>query len=243
MAKNQTILSSTNYPRQLFGMDLKKAVESKIEKCHQIILMGDFNSEYEDLITYILDLGLQDLIRQKHGKGPKIHDHSKDSPIYCIFGSASLKISKGGFLSFGRLLSDHIGVWIDILKLLLYGYNPTQSAFHGAIKSKLTDPRLVEKYLAYLHCAIIDNDLFRRIDEIHRDEIFMEEKSNLSNSIVDRYEEIDIFFGKLMYEVEDQCCTLHTWTIQFPLTYKYSLLGIILLVKKACILQKRTPQC
>ena len=33
MAENKTILPTANYPRQLFGMDLKKAVELKVEKC------------------------------------------------------------------------------------------------------------------------------------------------------------------------------------------------------------------
>ena len=107
-------------------MDLKEVIGKKIEQGHQIILMGDFNSEYSELESWMLELGLQDLIGKKHGKGPKTYNRSKDAPIDCVFGSASLQISKGGFLSFGRLMSDHRGVWVDIPKFLLYGYNPPQ---------------------------------------------------------------------------------------------------------------------
>ena len=55
MAENKNILLTTNCPRQLFGINLKKAAESKIEKVYQIILMGDFNLECEDLTTRIWD--------------------------------------------------------------------------------------------------------------------------------------------------------------------------------------------
>ena len=66
----------------------------------------------------MLDLGLVDIFDKKHGRGSKIYNRSKDDPIDCIFGSTILKISKGRFLSFGRLLSDYRGVWVDIPKYL-----------------------------------------------------------------------------------------------------------------------------
>ena len=56
--------------------------------------MGDFNSEYENLTTWMLELGSQDLIVQKYRQGPKTHDCLKDSFIDCIFDSASLKVSE-----------------------------------------------------------------------------------------------------------------------------------------------------
>ena len=116
------------------------------------------------------------MISQKHGTCPKTNDRSKDSPVDCIFGSVSLKISKGGFLSFGRLLSDNRDVWMYIPKFLLYRYNPPKLVFHGERKLKLTDSRVAEKYCTYLHCAMRDNDLFKRMDGVHRNALYMEEK-------------------------------------------------------------------
>ena len=51
-------------------------------------MTGDFNSEYADLLLWMLELGLQDLIGEKHGRGPKTYERSKDAPIDCVFGSA-----------------------------------------------------------------------------------------------------------------------------------------------------------
>ena len=64
----KNILPTTNRPRHLFAKDLQKEVISKIEKDHQIILMGNFNLEYEELTTWMLELGWQDLIRKSMEK-------------------------------------------------------------------------------------------------------------------------------------------------------------------------------
>ena len=124
MAENNSHLLDTNYSRQLFGIDLRQTLTNKIEQYHNILVMGDFNSEYPNLKKWMQDLGLVDLIAQRHGACPKTHIRSKDAPIECIFGSAHFNIARGGFLSFTKLLSDHRGVWVDFPKFLLYGYNP-----------------------------------------------------------------------------------------------------------------------
>ena len=118
MAENKTTLPDTTCPRQLFGIDLKAAIEAKVELGHQIIVMGDFNSEYSDLTEWMLELGLVDIISEAHDNGPKTYNRSKDSHIGCIFTSVNLKLRKGGFLPFHKLLSDHRGFWIDIPKFM-----------------------------------------------------------------------------------------------------------------------------
>ena len=146
MAEHKDQLPDTTCPRQLFGLDLHQALTTKIEQGHNIIVMGDFNSEYFTLTRWMQDLGLVDLMEQKHGACPKTHNRSKDAPIDCIFGSADLAINKGGFLSFTKLLSDHRGVWVDIPKFLLYGYNPPKPTFPSARRLALVDPRLVHRF-------------------------------------------------------------------------------------------------
>ena len=144
MAKNKASLPDTSCPRQLFGIDLQAALEEKIDLGHQIIVMEDFNSEYGEFVPWMLNLGLLKLIEARHGKGPMKMNRSKNSPIDCVFSIANLKISKGGFLSFGKLLSDHQGVWVDIPKCILYGYNTPQPVFLSSRKIELVDPRVVE---------------------------------------------------------------------------------------------------
>jgi len=217
MAEHKTELPDTACPRQLFGIDLKTAIEDKLDLGHQIIVMGDFNSEYTELSSWMLELGLVDVISDKHGAGPKTYNRSKESPIDCVFASTDLKMRKGGFLPFKKLLSDHRGVWLDIPKHMIYGYNPPQPTFPSARKLKLTDPRVVEKYLTHLHCAMEEHDLFHRMDQLHRESTYP-----LSPRLVEEYEVIDVLVCKLMDEAEDNCRILHTGTIPWSPAYKHA---------------------
>ena len=98
----------------------------------------------------MLNLGLIDLIAHKHGHSPRTHIRSKNSTIDCIFGSPHLQIRKGGFLSFSKLMSGYRGLWIDLPKILIYGYNPPQPSTFKARKLKIGDPRVVKKYISYV---------------------------------------------------------------------------------------------
>ena len=193
--------SDITCPRELFGFDLKNLVESKQVAGHQIILQGDFNAEYDLLEEWMLDLGLVDLIKKKHGcKGPRTCTKSKDSPIDAIFGSPIFDTLACGFLSFGRLLSDHRGLWMDIPKVLLYGYNPPAIVNPLARRLKLDDPRVVEKYLTYLHCSMKEHNLFERMDLLHSQTVYP-----LPQHLIDEYEAIDVLVNRLMEEAEQNC--------------------------------------
>ena len=102
--------STITCPRQLFGNDLSGLLNSLINQGQQIILSGDFNSEYTDLCSYMLQFGLTDMIAERHRDCPKTYNRSKNSPIDVIFGSSHLQAKKCGYLSFGMLEGDHRGI-------------------------------------------------------------------------------------------------------------------------------------
>ena len=66
MENKDNIPENNTCPRQLFGFDLKQKIEELTPEGHQLIIKGDFNSEYEDLKPWMIDLGLIDLIGKKH---------------------------------------------------------------------------------------------------------------------------------------------------------------------------------
>ena len=121
-----------------------------------------------NLKKWMQDLGLVDLIAQRHGASPKTHIRSKDAHIDCIYGSSHFNIARGGFFSFHKLLSDHRGVWVDIPKFLLYGYNPPKPTFPSARRLKLNDPRVVHRYTSILLDSMHQQDLFHRMDSLHQ---------------------------------------------------------------------------
>ena len=215
MAENKSEIPDTNCPRQLFGLDLKQALEDKLEKGHNLLVMGDFNSEYSNLKKWMQELGLVDLIAQKHGACPKTHIRSKNAPIDCIFGSAHFNIDRGGFLSFTKLLSDHRGVWVDIPKFLLYGYNPPQPTFPSARRLKLNDPRIVNRYISLLLESMHQHDLFQKMNDLHQ-----QTQVQWTNVMAQEFEKIDKTIGRLMDDAESKCRKLRTGAVPWSPTYK-----------------------
>ena len=106
---------------------------------YQLIIQGDFNSEYEVLKLWMIELSPADLIGKKHGKGPRAYTHCKDAPIDCIFGKSNFKILRGGYLSFGRLASDHRSIWVHIPHFIITGYNTPKLVWYMTRRLKLAD--------------------------------------------------------------------------------------------------------
>ena len=201
-------------PRQLFGHDLSEFISSKQDQ-YQIIVAGDFNSSYDELTDYMLQLGLQDMISKQHGRGPVTYQRSADSPIDRIFGSVSLKARHSGFLSFGRLSGDHRGIWVEIPKFLIYGYNPPAPVHVNARRLKLSDPRVVEKYLTFLHYECDKHNIYQRMNRVHQFKSFP-----LPQCVIDEYEAIDVLLSKIMQQAEKQCRKLHTNATPWSPAYK-----------------------
>ena len=221
MSENADKLPPTNCPRQLFGMDLKSTIEDKMELGHNIIVMGDFNSDYAKLKTWMSEAGLIDLMAAKHGVCPPTHIKSKHDPLDCIFGSPSISIARGGFLSFHKLLSDHRGIWIDIPKFMLYGYNPPQPVFPSARRLKTNDPRVKKKYLSILFQEMTRRDLFKCMNHIHE-----YASSHLSDQIIKEYESIYASSAEAMAIAEKQCRKLHTGAHYWSPAYKKACLTL-----------------
>ena len=204
-------------PRQLFGYDLKRFVDQKRLEGHQVILMGDFNSEYDAVRDWMLDLGLLDVIGRKHGTQnvPRTHTRSKDSPIDCIFATAEISCALGGFLAFGKLLGDHRGLWIDVPKVLLLGCKIPPLLHPTARRLQLNDPRIVNRYLSILHDAMEENNVYGRMDMLHSRTIYP-----LPNHLAVEYEALDAEICEYMDLAEKKCRKLRMGAVKYSPTYK-----------------------
>ena len=58
--------------------------------------------------------GCIDILNNKYGTCPITYQRSHKDPIDCCFGDPAMKIRRGEYLPFGRLIGDHRGRWIDI---------------------------------------------------------------------------------------------------------------------------------
>ena len=110
-------------PRQLYGYDLKRFLSTKSDAGNKILVLGDLNSDYSELQDWMNNIGCEDILTKNYGPCPITYQRSHTDPVDCCFGDGSLQINRGGCLSFGRLVSDHRGLWMDIPNELLYGFN------------------------------------------------------------------------------------------------------------------------
>jgi len=179
--------------------------------------MGDFNHEYAVLREWILNLGLLDIIGNKHGyeAAPKTHMRSKDSPIDCIFASAQISCALGGFLAFGKLDRDHRGIWADIPKMLLLGCKIPPHTLPTARQLKLHDPRIVTKYLDLLHDSMLRKNIYYRMNFLHSKTVYP-----LTPAMADEYESLEEEICDCMDSAEKNCRKFRMGAVKFSPTYK-----------------------
>ena len=83
-----------------------------------------------------------------------------------------------------------------------------------ARRLKLTDLRVVARYITYLHCVMKDNHIFYCMDILRKATVY-----SLPRHLIDNYVAIDVLVCKLMDEAEEQCRKLHTGSIPWSPAY------------------------
>ena len=156
-----------------------------------------------------------DLLNQKHGTCPITYQRSHTDPIDCCFGDGSIRISKGGCLSFGRLISYHRGLWMDIPNEILFGFKPPPLTHPSARRLKMKDPRCVKRYNDMLHNDCEKEHMYQRMDTLH---------STVSDPMtvqqMEEYEFLDAKLCKMMDNAELKCRKLNVGTVHWSPTYK-----------------------
>ena len=91
MAENKTKYPlDITCPRQLYGFDLKNFIQEKSNEGHQILIMGDFNSQYCELIKWMNSHGCIDILNNKYGTCPITYQRSFKDPLDCFFGDPAM---------------------------------------------------------------------------------------------------------------------------------------------------------
>ena len=189
-------------PRKLFWHDLSELVTKFNEEGYNIILAGDYNSEFSEVQEWMIQQGLVEIICEQHGyeTAPATHLRSKESPIDGIYCTPQLRASQSGYLSFSSLGGDHRGLWVDIPDILIYGYKPQSCSMAHARRLKLEDPRIVEKYNDTLHKLLVKNEVYPRMAFLHQQAVYP-----APVWFQHEYEEVDIIFQNCMEDAESKC--------------------------------------
>ena len=78
----------------MFSHDLSKFLVEQMDDGNQIILMGDFNSDYKLLCDWIMQFDLTDTIANQHGPCPITYNRSRKDPLDVMFTSLHIKSLK-----------------------------------------------------------------------------------------------------------------------------------------------------
>jgi len=202
--------------RHDFWNDLEQSVTRAIDLGDNIILMGDWNTEFSEVRTWMESLGLVKLICEKHGYDPPaMQQRSKDSPIEAIFGTSNFRASKAGYLEFGHLLSDHRGLFLDIPIVAICGYNMPTIISPTARRLKSNDPRCRDRYLKNLRSQFKQEHLFQRMNTVHDRTTYP-----LTEELQLEYKTIDQISCKMMYKAEQNCRKLKAGATKWSPAYQ-----------------------
>ena len=189
-------------PRKLFWHDLSRFIKEYNQQGYNVILTGDFNSEFTEVREWMVQHGLVEAICEQHGyeNAPRTHNRSKEAPIDGIYCSPCIQATHSGYLSFASLGGDHRGLWVDIPDILIFGYNPPTCSMAHARRLKLEDPRIVKKYNDKLHELLKENKIYERQTYLHQRAVYPQPMW-----IEYEYEAIDTIIQQSMDKAEKQC--------------------------------------
>jgi len=204
-------------PRKQFWIDLKEFIRQCQDKKEHIVIMGDWNSDYQEVTHWMSEFGLQDIIQQRHylDTPPPTCQRSRDSPIDAIFGPEHFTCWRGGYLTFDYLEGDHRGIWCDIPIEFLLGYNMPNPIHPGARRLKNDDPRIRKKYLSHLHTLLKTDDIYSKMTNLYKGA----QKRWLPSDIF-HFEEIDDSITSAMMTAEQRCRKLNMGMIKWSPHYQ-----------------------
>jgi exonuclease III len=204
-------------PRKMFWTDLRTYVTQCQEQQETVILMGDWNSNYNEVVTWMQTLGLTDAVQIRHptSKPPITCKRSTVGPIDAIFVPQHFKCWRGGYLAFDYLEGDHRGIWCDIPTEYILGYCMHHPTHSQARRLKTDDPRITRRYNNHLDKLLKENNIYNKMEHLHS-------SCKLgflpTDAIV--FEDLDTLITNAMMITERKCRKLKTGTIPWSPLYQ-----------------------
>jgi Exonuclease III len=204
-------------PRKVFWDDLRQYVQEQQETGETVILMGDWNSDYTDLLTWMDALGFKDAIHSRHPQTtpPITCKRSNGQPLDAIFIPKTFSCYRGGYFAFDYLKSDHRGIWCDIPIEYLVSFKLQQISSPQARRLKTIDPRTTAKYLSILHKRLQENNTYSRQNALF--ELICNNRANLDTLA---FETLDQQITEAMEVAEGGCCKLKSGGVKWSPAYQ-----------------------
>ena len=156
-------------PQKAFLEDLQAELQIAKDAGDQIVLGADLNM---DLYSTVLDefyeaLNLQETFIHHHGKdGPRTFLTAGSRKVDAIIHSNTLQVTACGYLAAEWSIGDHRILIADFTYVSTFGHAQPASPTKTARRLQLSDPRVVDKYLAELRKLFKENRIHIRAENL-----------------------------------------------------------------------------
>ena len=189
-------------PIKAFWRDLGKEIAEWQENGEQLIVMGDWNENIQGTMMkqWMGVFGLEEAITGTHpGRAPATYQRGS-VPIDGIYVSPGLMPLKAGYLPFGAVPGDHRGIWVDLDRRDVYGYDMSEVPLARARRLQLRDPRTIRRYCEILHKYLKKRNAYSRAADLRRSI-----NGPLNEAQIALYEELDSIRELGMKLAERKC--------------------------------------
>jgi hypothetical protein len=204
-------------PWKQFWMDLKSFITKCQENEEHVVIMGDWNSNYHEVVRWMETFDLHDILksRHEHTNPPPTCSRSSMLPIDAIFTPSQFKCWRGGYLSYDILEGDHRGIWCDIPIEFILGFNMQHPTHSKARRLTTKDPRIRKRYLKHLHKQLKEENIYESFNNL-----LVAPHSGLIPTEILRFEALDDAITRAMIQAETQCRKFKTGEIKWSPLYQ-----------------------
>ena len=225
----------------IWESDLKELIKSFMNKNHEIIIGGDWNSNLNDkngrVQTFLQTIGLRELVIERYGPGPNTHFRGTNT-IDGIFATSGINIIRGGYTTFDCSPSDHRWVWIDISEKDLVGTQRDDRAPPLERRATTKIPSVKKAFQRLMERQIKMYNLYNRMDKLMRE---VDNTPNMTISQKQEYERIEERMQRAVAYADKRCRNIRRGCIPFSPTVT-KLIGEIKILKIILLRQARINQ-
>ena len=192
-------------PRTKILQDLAETINQTLSGSTDVILLMDSNAETSEthLSNFLATTGLQDVFHEDIFQIPTRWPDSRRIDHIFVSHRLSNAIKAIGILPWDTpIISDHLGIFIDLDETRIFGTNHLDPAKHGQRRLRSTAPRRAEAYLSQLKTYVTKSKLQQRLSSL------CDKCSNLryiSAADKRRFQSIDNELTEYMLSAERKC--------------------------------------
>ena len=192
LAKLRRTGSTELTAEQAWYDDLEELVQSKKGEGNEVIVAGDFNNDLNNkrskINKYMNDLGMQEILISRYGKGPSTHQRGATT-IDGIYATQGIEVVQGGYVEEIDSPGDHRFLWVDISQSQMIGEIQTSKPPAVSRRATAKIPSVKAKFGDIFESHVNTHNLYEKINQIYDKAVANKELTNEESQAYEKVEE------------------------------------------------------